>query len=220
MSRIRTLIVDDHQVLIDGITSILSPVDSIEVVASATSGQEALAKVRMLQPDVVLMDINMPEMNGIEACKKILASHPNTRIIALTMHEEYVFIRQMLDAGAHGYLLKHSGKDEIVHAIEQVYRHSSYYSSEVTKTLVEGMRRNVGRHQQKAKIHLTKREKEVLRLIVAGKTSPEIATDLYIGQSTAETHRTNLFRKLGVHNAAALVRVAIEKKLVDNDAAE
>ncbi len=215
MERIKIVIIDDHQVLIDGIKSILSTVDHIMVTGEAVDGNAGLMAVNEKQPDVVLLDINMPDMDGIETCQLIVADHPSVKIIALTMHDDYSYIQKMMDKGAHGYLLKNSGKDEIVLAIEQVYQGRHYYSTQVTRTLIDGMRDEALKPAVKEKIKLTRREKQVLALIVEGLTSPEIADRLYIGVSTAETHRKNLLRKLDVGNSAALVRVAIDQKLID-----
>ncbi len=210
------MVVDDHQVLIDGIKSILQLVGDIEVVAEAQSGQKALDLLLEMDVDVVLLDINMPEMDGIQTAQLLLKQHPKLKIIALTMHQEYRFIQHMLDQGVHGYLLKSSGKEEILLAIRQVFANKSYLNAEVTRTLIEGMRRrNVEPRKKGTK--LTHREREVLNLIVAGLTTSEIAGRLFVSSTTAETHRKNLLRKLEVRNTAGLVRVAYEKNLLEKD---
>ncbi len=209
------LIVDDHQVLIDGIKSILNTVEDIVVVGEAQRGQQALKLVQDLEVDLVLLDINMPEMDGMETCKRLLENRPQLKVIALTMHQEYTFIQNMLDQGAHGYLLKSSGRDEIILAIRHVHNNRSYLNSDVTTTLLEGMRRKKNSDQRKSSIRLTNRENEVLHLIVKGLTTSEIANKLFVSTTTAETHRKNLLRKLDVRNTAGLVRVAYEKKLLD-----
>ena len=212
---IKVLIVDDHQVLIDGIKSILSTVEDIVVVAEARRGQQALQLVEDLDIDLVLLDINMPEMDGMVTCKRLLEIRPQLKVIALTMHQEYTFIQNMLDQGAHGYLLKSSGRDEIILAIQQVHNNRSYLNSDVTTTLLEGMRRKKSSDQKRSSIRLTNRENEVLHLIVKGLTTSEIASKLFVSPTTAETHRKNLLRKLDVRNTAGLVRVAYEKKLLE-----
>ena len=214
-SHIKVMIVDDHQVLIDGIKSILTTVDDIVVVAEAQRGQQALQLVQDLEIDIVLLDINMPEMDGMETCKRLLELQPALRIIALTMHQEYTFIQNMLDQGAQGYLLKSSGREEIILAIRQVNNNLSYLNSDVTTTLLDGMRRKSHTKQPKSGIRLTNREREVLHLIVKGLTTIEIAGQLFVSATTAETHRKNLLRKMDVRNTAGLVRVAYEKKLLD-----
>ena len=217
MPAIKVFIADDHQVIIDGISALLDSEEGIKVVGSASDGGEAVDVIRRLLPDVVLLDINMPDVDGIEACKRIVEEFPSVKVIALTMHNEYGRIERMLDNGAHGYLLKNSGADEIVLCINQVFKGRSYYSGEVTNTLLEGMRSKGSLAGRSTAIKLTSREKEVLALIVEGLTSTEIAHRLHIGTSTAETHRKNLLRKLDVNNSAGLVRVALEEKLVDRD---
>ncbi len=209
------MIVDDHLVLIDGIKSILATVEDIVVVAEAQRGQRALQLVKDLEVDVILLDINMPEMDGIETCRRLLEIQPKLKVIALTMHQEYSFIQNMLDEGAMGYLLKSSGRDEISLAIRQVHKNRSYLNTEVTTTLIEGMRRKNSSPSKTSGIRLTNREKEVLALVVKGLTTSEIAAQLFVSTTTAETHRKNLLRKLDVRNTAGLVRVTYEKKLLD-----
>ncbi len=212
---IKVMIVDDHQVLIDGIKSILTTVQDIIPVAEARSGQAALRLIQEVDVDIILLDISMPEMDGLETCKRLLELQPKLKIIALTMHQEYTFIQNMLDQGAKGYLLKSSGRDEILLAIRQVFGDRSYLNSDVTTTLLEGMRRKRSHSEKKSGIRLTNRETEVLDLIVKGLTTSEIAAQLFVSSTTAETHRKNLLRKLDVRNTAGLVRVAYEKKLLD-----
>lgn len=213
---IRVIIVDDHQVLIDGIKSILGNVIDIKVVAEAQSGAQALILLEDIEVDIVLLDINMPKMDGIETCKKILELKPKTKIIALTMHQEYSFVQNMMDQGAKGYLLKSSGKEEILTAIRQVHQNKSYLNPEVFNTLLEGMRRKNNKVNKQSKIKLTNREREVLALVVSGLTTSEIAKKLFVSVTTAETHRKNLLRKLDVRNTAGLVRLAFEKNLLSD----
>ncbi len=210
------MVVDDHQVLIDGIKSIINTVENIEVVAEAQSGREALDILVQVDVDIVLLDISMPDTDGFQTCKLLLSQYPHLKIIALTMHQEYTFIQNMLDQGVHGYLLKSSGRDEIILAIRQVYNNRSYLNSDVTTTLLEGMRRKNNAQQKKSSIRLTNRESEVLHLVVSGLTTSEIAAKLFVSVTTAETHRKNLLRKLDVRNTAGLVRVAYEKKLLEH----
>lgn len=213
---VRVMIVDDHLVLIDGIKSILKKIPDIDVVAEAQSGQSALKAIENTKVDVVLLDISMPDLDGIETCGLLLKKDPDLKIIALTMHQEYRFIQNMLDQGAHGYLLKSSGRDEIVLAIRQVFANRSYLNAQVTKTLIEGVRR-INQVPIKQNNNLTPREQEVLSLIVEGLTTTEIADQLFISSTTAETHRKNLLRKLEVRNTAGLVRMAYEKNLLQKN---
>ncbi len=207
------LIVDDHQVLIDGIKSILLNQKNIHVGGTATSGNQAIALIQELEIDLVLLDINMPGLDGIQTCGTLLKIAPSLKIIALTMHNEYAYIQKMLDMGAHGYLLKNSGKEEILLAIDQVMQNRSYFNSDVTRTIINGMK-NQQRATKEEGIKLTKREMEVLQLITDGQTTADIAKQLFVSASTVETHRKKLLRKLEVKNTAGLVRKAFQLKLI------
>lgn len=212
---IRVLVVDDHQVLIDGILAILQPVKDIHVSGFALSGLDALNLLHQDLFDVILLDINMPVMDGIVTCREIVKKYPESRIIALTMHNEFGYIQGMIDQGAQGYLLKSAGKDEIIKAIRNVYEGKTYYAEGVTNILIDGLRRKAHILPRAGnQIKLTNREREILQLIVDGLTTHDIAENLFISVATVETHRKNLLRKLEVKNTAGLVREAYEQKLI------
>jgi len=213
MPKIRVLVVDDHAILRDGICSLLSLREDIQVVGQAANGQEALQQVAKTLPHVVLMDISMPGMDGLEATRRLNAVYPNIRVLILTQYADDKYISSLLEAGAVGYVLKRSGGEEIVTAIRSVYHQGAYLSPEVAHQVVT-QRQNAPPRQPKNMAGLTRRELEVLALIVEGLTSREIAERLCIAHKTAMVHRTNIMRKLGVHKSTELVSYAIREGLV------
>ena len=211
---IRTLLVDDHQMFIDGLAAIFSDIVEIQVVGKCLNGAEALVQCQMANPQVVLLDINLPDMDGVEVCKKITATHPDIKVIALTTHSEGSFISSMLSNGAKGYVLKNSDKETLQQAIKTVHQGETFLGEEVTQALIQGiMPENKRSHTHIPK--LTRREKEVLALIVEEYTTQEIADKLFISLNTVETHRKNLLHKLNVRNTAGLVRFTVEHKLLN-----
>lgn len=212
-SAIRILLVDDHQMFIDGLAAIFSDVDEIQVVGKCLNGTEALEQCQRADPYVVLLDINLPDMDGVEVCKKITTTHPNIKVIALTTHSEGSFISSMLNNGAKGYVLKNSNKEILQQAIKAVHRGETFLGKEVTEALIQGMMPE----NKQSRAHtpkLTRREKEVLALIVEEYTTQEIANKLFISLNTVETHRKHLLHKLNVRNTAGLVRFAMEHNLL------
>lgn len=213
---VRVLIADDHQLVIDGLSSFVNSIPGYELVATASNGAETLEYIEMFHPEVVLLDINMPVMNGIDALQKIKHEYNNIAVIMLTMHDETSIIKKVLQIGADGYLLKTSDKDEVIEAIQKVHKGQKYYSSEVAMALVENQA-----HPQKSKndtaklAELTEREKEILTLIAEGNSNKEIGQKLFISHRTVDTHRTNLAKKLEVKNIAGLIKFAIKNGLVD-----
>ncbi|WP_224995732.1 response regulator transcription factor [Cesiribacter sp. SM1] len=204
---INIMIADDHRMIIDGLTSMLATEAGVKVTGEASSGKELLEKMEQTPVDIVLMDINMPELDGIEATRKVKAKYPAVRILVLSMYNNPEFIRSLLEAGASGYILKNTGKDELMEAIRQVYAGQNYYGKEVTKVMMESLRGSSSNNN----FSLTNREKEVLKLIVEECTTSEIAERLFISTHTVETHRKNLLSKLNLKNTAGLVKYAIEK---------
>jgi len=210
---IRVLVVDDHQMFIDGIMAMFDDDTEIQITGGCLNGAEALEQCQRTVAHVVLLDINLPDMDGVEVCQKISADHPEIRIIALTMYNEGSFITGMLNNGAKGYVLKNSNQTILKEAIKTVYGGGTFLGKEVTQTLVEGMMPE--NKQSRTRIpKLTRREKEVLALIVEEHTTQEIADKLFISLNTVETHRKNLLHKLNVRNTAGLVRFALEHKLL------
>ena len=212
---IKIILADDHQLIIDGIKSRLADIDHIKIIAEANNGKELLETLQKNVPDIILMDIQMPVMNGFDATLEILSLYPFIKIIALTTYDEKSIIRKMLDAGACGYILKNVKKDELIKAIETVMSGKQYYSSEITITMAKPSAEEVIPSQPVAygKNLLSERETEILRLIAQGYTNHEIAQKLFISVKTVDTHRTNIMKKIEVHNIAGLIRYAIQNKL-------
>jgi DNA-binding NarL/FixJ family response regulator len=217
MSRIRVLVVDDHDIVRYGIVSALRMSDRIDVVAQAATAVEALTEYERLRPDVVLMDISMPDLSGIEVCERIRHRFPETRVLFLTMHQSPEYVNQALKAGACGYLLKTAGVPEIVSAIEEAHAGNRVFSEPVEKLMAQQYARvavQTGNREAIEPLRLTRRELEILRHIVDGDTSQRIADILHISPRTVEAHRANLMQKLGLKNTAALVKFAIASGLV------
>ncbi len=207
--------VDDHQVLLDGIAALLAGVAGMRVVGTAHNGQEAIAALRATPTDVVLMDIRMPVMDGLEATAAIKEEFPQVRVIAMSMHGEGRLVEAMLARGANGYLLKNCGGAELLEAIRAVHEGRTWLSREVTEELVQVIRAPQERQRPEPLEEITRRERDVLRLIVAERTTAEIATELGITVNTVESHRRQLLQKLGARNSAGLVRMALEMGLLE-----
>jgi len=210
---IRVLVVDDHAILRDGIRSILESQEDIIVVGEASNGEEALTFVSNLLPDVVLMDISMPKTNGLEATRLIKERFPQVKVLILTQHDNREYIAPALAAGASGYVLKRSGRREMLNALRQVYEQGAFLTGNVTQEVLKEYSLN-GQGKKEDEQHLTDRERQVLRLIVGGKSNKEIALDLGISPKTVSVHRTNLMLKLNVQNTVELIRYASNNPLV------
>ncbi len=211
-TKIRVLIADDHQIVRDGLRSLLEKEPDLEVVAAVEDGRATVRLVEELQPDVVIMDISMPGLNGIEATRKITRDFPNIKIIALSMHDDGRFVTNMLKAGASGYLLKDCAFKELTKAIHVVVRAGkSYLSPDITDVVVSSYVTGAAGPEPLLYPALTPREREVLQLVVEGKTSSQIAEILYVSVKTVETHRTQLMHKLKITNLADLVKYAIKE---------
>lgn len=200
----KIIIADDHKIVLEGLASLIKPKDGIEVAGEARNGQEVLDILHEKEVDLVVLDIEMPEMDGIETTTLIRERFPQVKILILTMYNEIGFIRKIIEAGAQGYILKNKGKEELVHAIQVIDKGEEYYGTEVSKTLIASMKNE----KVVSEIRLTKRETEVLKLIAQGDTTPIISEKLFIAHSTVETHRRNLIEKTGVRNSKGLVRFA------------
>ena len=209
MKKIRILLADDHALVRDGMKTLLKDVNDFSVVGEAADGLEVVKKVEELLPDIVTMDISMPNMNGLETIDVIHRRFPKTKILVLTMHENEEYAHRVYKSGAGGYILKNSDKKEFIHAIRMVHKGERFFSSSVSGVTSKGY---VGK--EVASIPITRREKEILRLIVDGLTNQEIADKLFISPRTVDTHRSNLMQKLEIKNTAGLVRFAIENGIV------
>jgi two-component system nitrate/nitrite response regulator NarL len=212
---IKIIIADDHHLFIEGIHSLIKSMKNMEVVAEVANGKELLAKLVTTPCDIILMDINMPEMDGIEATKQVRANYPGIKILMLTMFSNKEYIEKLLRVGANGYLLKNTGIEELKTAIETVVSGESYFSKEVTERIMEGLQKKKAAERNTHLIELTEREIDVLKLIVQECTTAEIAEKLFISTHTVETHRKNLISKLNVRNIAGLVKYAMQNGLVD-----
>lgn len=218
MNSLKLLIVDDHPMVRLGIKSLLEGVKEVELIDEAGDGDEAISKYAAIPYDVVIMDIKMPRKDGIEATKEIIKKYPQARIIALSMLDEQDFIVKMLQAGAKGYLLKNSSKDELLRAVLAVSKGDNYFSHEVSSIMLAKFiqREFPSKHKHvKSEVELTKRETEIIKMIAEEMTNAEIAKKLGISVRTVDTHRRNLLQKLDVKNTAGLVRYAIEHNLLD-----
>lgn len=210
MNKIKVLLTDDHQIIIDGLKSLLSSSDEITVAAEAGNGREALRILGLIQIDVVLMDIDMPILNGIDTLKEIRKLHNEVRVIILSMHNEAGMIKSLIDIGANGYLLKSCSQAELTEAIRKVASGQNYFSTDVTLALLKP---NGSNPEQKNEL-LTDRETEILKLIAGGFSNKEIGDQLFISHRTVDTHRTNLMKKLNVNNIAGLISYAIKNGIV------
>lgn len=216
MSKIRVLICDDHTILREGIRLLLNSQPDIEVVAEAVDGREAVDKAREVKPDIILMDIAMPLLNGLEATKQIRRDNPNMRVLVLTMYESDEYVSQMLEAGAAGYVLKKVAGSELVYAIHSVYNGEAFLYPSITKRLVEDYLRRVELGQERDSFDgLTDREREVLQLIAEGHTNKEIADLLNLSVRTVQNHRAHIMEKLGMHDRGELIKYAIQKGIID-----
>lgn len=210
---IRILIVDDHQIFIDGLAALLQQFNEVNVVGSACSANEAVAKALSLKPDLVLMDIQMPGKDGITATREILKQLPQTKIIALTSANESIYIKKMLEAGASGYVLKNIDREELEQIIKKVSRGEKHLDQAVSGELINNYNSKTATPAP-LEDKLTKREKEVLVLIAQGLTDKEIADKVFLSAQTVITHRKNILGKLGLKNKVELARFALEKGLL------
>lgn len=216
--KIKICIIDDHQLVIEGLVSMLEKQENIEILATANNGKEAIKKIEILKPELILMDLDMPEMNGFQATEYLKKHIPDLKIIILSMHQEKILIKKLIQMGIDGYLVKNSDKRDFIDCIEKVAQGKQFFSSEITRSLVFDSNHKAKFTQDNTLTllsQLTDREKEVLSLIADGNTNPEIAKLLFISPRTVDTHRKNLLKKLEVKNTAGLVRFALKSGLVD-----
>lgn len=210
--RIKILLADDHRMFIDGVRSVLNLHPQFEVVAECTTGQQAVEYIRKATVHVAVMDVNMPVMDGIEATKIMKELEPGLKIVVVTMHHELSVIQRLLRAGADTYLLKNTGADELVMALEKTWKGESYTSPAIAQSMTEALR--LQKKNEQTSTTLTPRESQVLRLIADGLTNAEIADEVSLSVNTIDTHRKNLLAKLGLRNTAQLIRYAVEKGLL------
>jgi two-component system, NarL family, response regulator NreC len=215
MSSIRILLADDHTMVRDGLRALLAGQPGLEIVAEAADGRECVQLAEAHSPDVVMMDIAMPKMNGIEATRRILAEKPSTGVVILSMHQDESYVLQSLNAGAKGYLLKDSSREDILEAIRAASEGRSFLSRKVSRLLQE---EHIGELRSKGLDDsfdlLTDREREILQLLAEGRANKEVANLLNISSTTVETHRGHILRKLSLHGTADLILYAVRKKII------
>jgi DNA-binding NarL/FixJ family response regulator len=214
MGGLRILIADDHEVARQGIRALLESHPGWEVCAEAKDGREAVELATNSKPDIVLLDIGMPNLNGLDAARQILAMSPAIRILILTMHDAEQVVREVLAAGARGFVLKSDAARDLVAAVDALQHRRTFFTTRVTQMVLNGYLHQEKESQPLAKAVLTPREREVIQLLAEGKTSKEVAVALKLSVKTAETHRTNLMRKLDLHSVADLTLYAIRNGIV------
>ena len=215
--KVRLLLADDHPLVRSGLIKLLESYKEFTVIGEAKDGEEAVALTRKLKPDIVIIDLSMPKLSGIEATKIICKEIPDTKVLVLTMHENEEYIYQILRSGAGGYLLKNATKDELASAIRAVASGKKFYSPKVSEIIVnsylnKAKQRDAAANGDEEGLPLTRREKEILYHIALGKNNAQIAEIMFISPRTVETHRTNIMQKLDIHDASNLVRFALMNK--------
>jgi DNA-binding NarL/FixJ family response regulator len=217
MSEKRILLVDDHQLIIDGLKGFIATNSNLKIVGEANNGNDGIQLAKLLSPDVILMDIEMPGLSGIQASQEIKKNHPEIKIIIISMHREKELIKKLIAQGIDGYLLKNSSQKEVLSAIETVLENRQYFSQDVTLSLSE-TQVNTDLHGHSSDIvtlsQLTEREIEILKEVASGKSNKEIGEVLFISHRTVDTHRTNLMKKMGINNVAGLIRFAFKNGLI------
>jgi two-component system response regulator NreC len=213
----KIVLADDHKIIRDGLRAILEKHPGMEVVGEADNGHEAISVSQRTQPDVIVMDVSMPELNGIDAAKRIANEQPRTKIIALSMCADRRYVLAMLSAGASGYMLKNAAAAELVRAIETTVVGRTYLSPEIAGLVVDTLRDRTAPDEPIHASVLSSREREVLQLLSEGRTSKEIAAQLHVAVTTIETHRRQIMAKLGLHSIAELTKYAIREGLTSLD---
>ncbi|WP_345264464.1 response regulator transcription factor [Nibrella viscosa] len=211
------MLVDDHSIVRDGIRLLLGQTEGLEIIEEANDGEEALEKLKTVRPDLVLMDISLPGMSGIQTTQVISRLYKNTRVLILSMHNNEDYILRSVEAGAFGYILKDSSSEEMVKAIRTIAAGEKYFSSPVANIILNGYMQQLkkgDRADRNRRSKLSKKEKEILQYLVDGMSSREIAERLQLSVRTVDNHRANMMRRLQVRNAAELVRMAVEEKLI------
>ncbi|HEU0295407.1 MAG TPA: response regulator transcription factor [Anaerolineales bacterium] len=214
-TKIRILIADDHTLLRNGICALLEDEQDMVIVGEADDGREAVRLAGQLKPHVVLMDIAMPLLNGLEATRQIKREHPEINVLVLTMYDHEEYFREMLEVGASGYIIKRAAATELVSAIRAVYNGEAVLSPAITRLLLEDYLSRENHREENDPNALSAREREVLQLIAEGKTSREIAEILHLSVKTVQSHRTSLMQKLDLHDRGELIKYAIQKKIIE-----
>jgi DNA-binding NarL/FixJ family response regulator len=211
---LRILIADDHDLMRRGLKALIANRPGWEICAEATKGRDAVAKAAALRPDIVVLDICMPELNGVEATRQIRKASPRSEILVLSVHHSNQLIREVLDAGARGFVLKSDSATELISAIESLAAHKPFFTACATELLLTGC----GTEESAANLasdQLTSREREIVQLLAEGKTSKEVASTLNISAKTAETHRANIMKKMEFHSVGEIVRYAVRNQIIE-----
>jgi DNA-binding NarL/FixJ family response regulator len=217
MKNLRILIADDHDLMRRGVRTLLEAHPGWEICAEAPTGREAVAKAEELKPDIVILDISMPDLNGLEAARRIRSGSPNTEILILSMHYSDQLIRELLEAGVRGYIIKSDSDRDLIIAVETLATHKPFFTPRATEVILGNLQVAGARAQLPSTIRerLTSREREIVQLLAEGKSSKEVASSLCISVKTAETHRANIMRKLQLHTVTELVRYAVRNQIIE-----
>jgi len=217
MSTLRILLADDHEVVRRGLRALLEAKPGWEVVGEAATGREAVEMAKQLKPEVAILDISMPELNGLDATGQILKEIPQMEVLVLTVHDSEQMVREVLYSGARGYVLKSDAGRDLLAAVEALSHHKSFFSADVAHMVLQGyLQARPPASPDSAPSRLTSREREVVQLLAEGNSNKEVATALGISAKTAETHRANIMQKLGIHSLPGLVRYAVRNKIVES----
>jgi DNA-binding NarL/FixJ family response regulator len=215
MAKARVLIADDHEVVRQGILSLVKMLNQFEVCGEAMDGRDAVQKAKELRPDIVIIDIGMPQLNGLDATRQIMRERPSTKVLVLTMHDSEQVVREVLEAGARGYLLKSDAGRDLVSALEALQLNKTFFTTKISEmVLASFLNSRTMEPTPSNALGLTSREREVIQLVAEGKSTKEVAVTLGLSVKTADTHRSNLMRKLGVHSVSELVLYAIRNNII------
>ncbi len=217
MKMLRILVADDHDLMRRGIKSLLQSHAGWEVCGEAHTGREAVAKAEELKPDVVILDISMPDLNGVDAAKRIRKSSPDTEVLILSVHYSDQLIRDILEAGVRGYIVKSDSDRDLIIAVETLANHKPFFTPRATEVMLTNFNEGKTRTEppETMRDRLTSREREIVQLLAEGKSSKEVASSLNISVKTAETHRANIMRKLQLHTVSELVRYAVRNQIIE-----
>ncbi len=214
VNKIKVFLVDDHQIMLDGIKALLKNDKQIEIIGEFTRGSQVIEKLAQISPDIIITDIHMPEMNGIELTNIVRKNYPAVKILALSMSGEEGMITEMVDAGISGYVIKNTGKEELRGALLKIMKGEVYFSAEVASQLTKALMEKKRRADEPAAAKLTQREVEIVKLIAMEYSNEKIAKELFISERTVETHRKNIFRKSQTKSLIGLMKYAQEKKII------
>lgn len=214
VNKIKVFLVDDHQIMLDGIKALLKNDKQIEIIGEFTRGSQVIEKLAQISPDIIITDIHMPEMNGIELTNIVRKNYPAVKILALSMSGEEGMITEMVDAGISGYVIKNTGKEELRGALLKIMKGEVYFSAEVASQLTKALMEKKRRADEPAAAKLTQREVQIVKLIAMEYSNEKIAKELFISERTVETHRKNIFRKSQTKSLIGLMKYAQEKKII------